>query len=148
MNEFIRPACLATFLLSTFLVASGAEGQGGKKYTAVNVTNGGKIVGTVHFDGPRPALDPLDVTTKEDVCHTKPVYSEKLVVSDDQGVRWAVVSIEGISEGKPFPTHDPADDERPTLDQVGCVFKPHVAIVPRGKPLRIRNSDGVLHNVH
>lgn len=34
------------------------------------------------------------------------------------------------------------------MDQVGCVFTPHVVILPIGHPLKVRNSDGILHNFH
>lgn len=148
MNALPRSAVGATLLLSMFLLAAGSGSQTRKGYAAMDVSNGGTIVGLVRFDGPVPAAERLDVTTKEDVCHRDPINSEKLVVSEDYGVRWAVVWIEKITEGKPFPAPDSDDDDRPTLDQVGCLFKPHVVVVPRGQRLLIRNSDGVLHNVH
>lgn len=34
------------------------------------------------------------------------------------------------------------------LDQVGCVYKPHVVVVMKNQTLSIRNSDATLHNVH
>jgi hypothetical protein len=34
------------------------------------------------------------------------------------------------------------------LDQVGCQYVPHVLGVQVGQPLTIRNSDGLLHNIH
>lgn len=36
----------------------------------------------------------------------------------------------------------------PVIDQNGCRFIPHVAVVPERRPVRILNSDGILHNVH
>jgi len=33
------------------------------------------------------------------------------------------------------------------LDQVGCMYAPHVVAVMTGQTLRIRNSDATLHNV-
>lgn len=148
MTAFPKPVLLIALLLPALLLAAGSTAQSKKGYTAINVSDGGTIVGVVRFDGPTPVPRRLDVTTREDVCHRDPIHSEKLVVSSDHGVRWAVVSIKKITEGKPFPTYDGREDERPTLDQTGCVFTPHVAIVPKRQPLRILNNDGVLHNVH
>lgn len=136
-------------LLTTALLAAAhaTQPKTNDGYTPTTVPNGGTIVGVVTYDGPTPERRPIDVTTKEEVCHKDPIYSEKLVVSEDNGLRWAVVSIAEINTGKPFP--DPENpDTRPTLDQKGCTFSPHVVVVPRQQPLTILNSDGVLHNVH
>ncbi|MEE8460003.1 MAG: hypothetical protein V3S08_09015, partial [Phycisphaerales bacterium] len=148
MNVLPKPICLAAMLLPALLLTASLAAQSSKGYKAIDVSDGGTIVGVVRFDGPTPASKRIDVTTKEDVCHKDPIHSEKLVVSDDRGVRWAVVSIKKNTEGTPFPTYDGREDARPTLDQTGCVFKPHVAVVQKKQPLRILNNDGVLHNVH
>jgi hypothetical protein len=34
------------------------------------------------------------------------------------------------------------------LDQVGCEYQPHMVVVMVGQPLKIRNSDDTLHNIH
>lgn len=131
------------------LSASTAFAQSPKKkgYQAQVVKNGGTIVGIVKYDGPTPTPKRVDIKTKEDVCHANPIYSEELVVTEDNEVRWAVISIKGIRQGKPFAKA--ADDkDKPTLDQNGCRFEPHVAVVGRGQPLKVLNSDGILHNVH
>lgn len=131
------------------LAASTAFAQSAKKkgYQAQIVKNGGTIVGVVHYDGPTPTPQRVDVKTKEDICHADPIYSEELVVSDDKEVQWVVVSIKGIRLGKPFAK--PAEDkDKPTIDQIGCRFEPHIAVVGLGQPLKVLNSDGILHNVH
>ena len=138
---------LAMLAASLLAVGQQQQLQPADGYTSIDVTNGGTIVGTVTYDGPKPAKKQIDVVTTEEVCHKDPIYSEKLVVSDENNLRWAVVSITNINTGKPFPsTENP--DEQPTLDQNGCKFSPHVVVVPKQKPLTILNSDGVLHNVH
>lgn len=102
----------------------------------------GTIVGKVLLDGKVPAPKIHEIKHKDKVCHTKPVPDETLVVNKDKGVRWAVVYIKKIKAGKPFLK------EYPALDQKGCRFEPHVALTPVKKPLKVLNSDGVLHNVH
>ena len=146
MNTFQR---ITTFgLFSVLLFGAGPVSPNAPdKYTPIDVASGGTIRGVVRFDGARPQVEQVDITTKEDVCHSKPVYSEKLVVSKEMQVQWAVVSLTDIKTGKAFQEpEDPKD--RPTLDQNGCVFSPHVVLVGHGKPLKLLNSDGVLHNVH
>ncbi len=34
------------------------------------------------------------------------------------------------------------------LDQVQCEYVPHVLAIPVGATVKIKNSDGILHNVH
>ena len=48
----------------------------------------------------------------------------------------------GIGESYPAPA------EPVLLDQVGCMYNPSMAVVMVGQPLRIRNSDDTLHNIH
>lgn len=146
MNTFLRITTLG--LLSLLLFGAGqAKRSAPDKYKPIDVVSGGTISGIVRFDGSRPSLEQVDIKTKEEVCHSEPVFSEKLVVSKEMKVHWAVVSLKNIKTGKAFKEHkDPK--KRPTLDQNGCVFNPHIVLVGKGKPLKLLNSDGVLHNVH
>ncbi len=115
-------------------------------YEDVKVKDGGAIVGTVRFDGEIPRRKRLNVSGADKPCRAKPIPNDDMVVSKDGKIRWAVVSIKKIKEGKLFP---PADPENPiVLDQRGCRFRPHVVVVPQGQPLQVLNSDGILHNVH
>jgi plastocyanin len=115
-------------------------------YEATDVKDGGAIVGTVRFEGKIPKRRKLKITSADKPCHVKPIPNDDLVVSKDGKIRWAVVSIKKIDQGKSFPQADP---ENPfVLDQRGCRFRPHLVVVPQSQPLKILNSDGVLHNVH
>ncbi|MGE5612182.1 MAG: carboxypeptidase regulatory-like domain-containing protein [Bacillota bacterium] len=50
---------------------------------------------------------------------------------------------------KDAPPLDPATDAPPVvLDQVECVYTPHVVAVQVGQPLRVKSSDNTMHNVH
>jgi len=134
-----------TFLLAASLViAFTVRTALAAKYdgTADPKEKGGTIVGKVIFDGKVPAAKTHKIKHKDKACHTKPIPDESLVVAKDGGVRWAVVYIYKIKSGKPFPKSYPA------LDQKGCRFTPHVALTPIKKPLKVLNSDGILHNVH
>ena len=105
------------------------------------VTDGGRVVGTVRLTGDRPAgRADTTVTVDESVCGAA-VPDESLLVDDAGGVRNAVVVLHGVTRGKPIP----ADA---LVDNAHCRFSPRVQIAPRGRPLRIRNSDAILHNAH
>jgi plastocyanin len=77
--------------------------------------------------------------------HDGPILDESLVVDQDGAVANVVVSIsEGLS-GWLKEEYPPAREA--VLDQKGCVFQPHVIAVMVHQPLRIQNSDPILHNV-
>ena len=117
-----------------------------RDYEQVELKESGTIVGVVRYEGKVPKAKELKVTTGDKPCHKGPIMSEKLVLSAGKQVKFAVASIKGIGRGKPFP--EPDAQNPVTLDQQGCRFQPHVLTVPLGHPLRILNSDGILHNVH
>ena len=134
---------IAGAVIGGWLVPSYALNSG---YEEVTVKNGGTIVGTVTYDGKRPKPKRLKVTTEDSVCHTGPILSEKLVVSEQKRVKWAVASLKNVTRGKAFPSSE--GDDGPVLDQRNCRFQPHVVVVPEGGSLNILNSDGIMHNVH
>ena len=109
--------------------------------TAFAASSDGTISGRVVFVGDAPAAKKVKVTKDNEKCGAE-VSAEDLVVGSDKGIQNAVVSVVGL-KGAPAKS-----DKSFTLDQKGCVFRPHVAIVPAGAPVDILNSDGVLHNFH
>ena len=42
----------------------------------------------------------------------------------------------------------PAPTEAVELDQQGCMYKPHLVAVQVGQPIKIKNNDETLHNIH
>jgi plastocyanin len=106
------------------------------------------VNGTVTFDGKPPALKPLSVEA-EPVCHkkhgSKPAPNEALVLGAGNTMGNILVWVsKGLPAGKTFPV-----PKTPvTLDQDGCVYKPHVMGIMVGQTYRILNNDGILHNIH
>jgi plastocyanin len=106
------------------------------------------VNGTVTFDGKAPALKPLSVEA-EPVCHKKhggkPAPNEALVLGPGNTMANILVFVsKGLPAGKTFPV-----PKTPvTLDQDGCVYKPHVMGIMVGQTYRILNNDGILHNIH
>lgn len=101
----------------------------------------GSLTGTVRLAGKPPERPPLPVFKHEEVCG-KGVVDDRLVVSRTGGVRWVVVTIDGVPPGTPSPVTDPSV----VLDNVGCRFSPHVLVAEVGQTLELHNSDPILHN--
>jgi hypothetical protein len=111
-------------------------------YRKIDVEHGGTITGTVRFVGPVPADPPFVVTKNVEQCgRTKPF--DRLILDKGRGVKNAVVYLEDVEAGKPFPTTTTY-----TINQQNCEYVPHVQVVPIGAHLQILNSDKILHNVH
>ncbi len=128
-------------LLLVFWVLEGA----GEKYQSYTVEGGGTISGRVIFSGKPSKRKEIVFTQDKAVCGAHGnIYSEELVVdSSSKGVKNVVVSITDISRGM-----STSSMPVPVLDQKGCVFRPHILIVPVGQTIKISNSDGILHNIH
>lgn len=121
-----------------------AETAASGGYKVVTVANGGTITGTVTYAGAIPERTKLEITKDSAVCGKTPHYKEDLLVSSGKGVANVVVRIPNISQGKSMDTMG----SEFVLDQKGCMFTPHVMIVPVGAECTILNSDGILHNIH
>lgn len=133
----------ATLLLA--LVAGPLAAQvpwAATPYTVQPVHAPARIQGRVVLVGRPPAPERLRVVTDFECCAKTPKWSQKLVTGAGGGVANAVVRLDAVLSGKPFP------DSTPTLDQRECEFRPHVLVAYCNRPIRLVNSDPVLHNVH
>ena len=126
-------------LVTAILLGACVEGVGSHRAAAAPPP-GGVVSGTVHLTGTPPARPPLPVFKHAEVCGAS-VPDERLVVRPDGGIRYAVVSVDGVRGGK-----KPERDLTVVLDNRGCRFDPHVQVAEVGQWLEIRNSDPVLHN--
>jgi len=110
-------------------------------YEEIAVSNGGTIRGAVKVEGKIPKLSPLQISKFKEVC--KDVPNETLIIGPGQGLRYAVVTLEGITKGKAVEKE--AIHE---LDNVKCRFVPHVQAASVGQFVVIKNSDPILHTAH
>lgn len=111
----------------------------------------GTVSGVVRFKGEEPEVKPIAEIAGNAFC--KNCYKEgqlpphdEIVIGksgNDDTVENVLVYVSKGLEGKEFD----APKEPVVLDQVGCVYAPHVVAVMTGQPLEIRNSDATLHNV-
>lgn len=105
------------------------------------------LSGQVKLDGPVPAQAKVTIQEKKggnhstEGCGSLTKDSPKLIVDPEGGIRNAVVWIE---EGVLNPAGKP---ETVLIDQDQCVFEPHVAAIPAGGKIVVRNSDSVIHNI-
>ncbi len=130
---------LAATVVATFFLGNAAQVSA---YEDVEVKDGGTITGTIKFAGTPPARKELQVTKDKEVCGKKPHLSYDLIVGPNKGIENAVVSLVDVKKGQKWTI------TKATLDQNGCVYEPHVVVMPAGGTLDILNSDGILHNIH
>ena len=109
----------------------------------------GSFSGTVVLDGEAPESAPLvkggDEGAKDkEVCAVVDVPDESLLVGEDNGIANVFVYLRRAPKG--FTSDPPSDPV--TLDQKGCVFLPHVALIRAGQKVLVKSSDAVQHNVH
>ena len=148
---------LSITLIAAFVVPSVAQEKAAAKRLdpvsvgGVDEKNGGTVTGVVRFKGAKPEPKPLTDLAGNSFC--KNCYKDGQLPqrdnvvfgkngSDDTLQNVLVYVSKGL-EGKKF---DPPK-QAVVLDQVGCVYTPHVVAVMAGQALEIRNSDATLHNV-
>ena len=114
---------------------------GGSAFAAATIT------GTVTYEGKVPTLKPLDMSADATCAkkHSTPQPSDVLVLGPGNTMANIMVSVvKGLPAGKTYP----APKEPVVMDQNGCHYEPHVFGLMVGQPLKVLNSDGILHNVH
>lgn len=104
----------------------------------------GSVTGTVKFEGTAPTMRPLAMDADPNCAkkHTTPQLPELLVLGAGNTMAHIFV------RAKSVPGSYPAPSEPVVMDQIGCMYKPHVMGVRVGQKFLIKNSDGLLHNVH
>ncbi|MCW5932846.1 MAG: hypothetical protein KIT45_00930 [Fimbriimonadia bacterium] len=104
----------------------------------------GTLYGVVKFEGTPPKSDPVNVAT-DPGCQwfykDNPLLKEDVVIGEGNSLRYTYVHIKGNVAG----THSVPKDHY-LVDQVKCIFIPHVSGVMVGQTVRFRNSDPVVHN--
>jgi hypothetical protein len=107
-------------------------------YRAVNVASGGKISGTVEFNGAFPADSVIQLTADHAGCGQSVV--DRRVERSGNRVEGAAVWITDIREGRPIPL-----ERRFELEIVDCVMIPRVQVVVTGGTLNVISADVAMH---
>jgi plastocyanin len=111
-------------------------------WAAASAASAGTLKGTVRFAGPPLPSKKFAVTIDQYLCG-KEKAPQDLVLSPTQGIKNAVVALQGVPPGVKTP-NIPATVK---MDQKACVFVPRVVVVPVGGTVEFLNSDRLLHNV-
>lgn len=103
------------------------------------------VAGTATYQGEIPTLPALRMDA-DPLCaakHSEAVRSEDLVVGAGNTLANVFVRVKWAGDAPLPPPAEPA-----VFDQNGCMYRPHVVGVQVGQDFKIKNSDGLLHNVH
>ncbi len=99
----------------------------------------GTITGKVVFKGTH-ASGKVTIGKDKEVCGDSKL-DPVLVVGSQGEVKNAVIQIADLKQAVSMP-------KEAVIDQVKCEYVPHVLAIPVGATVKIKNSDGILHNVH
>lgn len=106
----------------------------------------GTVRGTVKILGEIPPRKRARIDHEPDCAakHAGVVFYDNLVADANGNVQWAFVQV----KSGPMGTPPPAPTTPVLLDQIRCIFTPHMVGVRVGQPIRVLSSDDLLHNVH
>jgi len=120
-----------------------AAPTGGNAYDASKAT--ASINGKVALDGTAAAPAKLPLTPECKQVHGGEAAVEQSVeVNADGTLKDVIVYVKSGAEKWSYAT----PTEPVVLDQQGCQYHPHVVAMMANQPLKIRNSDPFLHNIH
>ena len=129
-------------------------------YTVGKIQNGATIQGQITFSGPPPAPVQFAVEKNPEVCGQE---RNLLKVETHNGwLAGAVVVLEGVTTGKPFPTQSfrgPLPGEGVFRYQGGetlglqvktkeCNFGPFTGVIAADESVRFQNQDSIKHVLH
>lgn len=110
----------------------------------VHAQASGKVTGRILFKGSAPEPTKIRMAADPRCLQASPNGAErKQIDGTNGGLANVIVSIKSK-----VPGTAPARTTPVLLDQVGCMYTPTVIALQVGQPLRMRNSDETLHNIH
>ena len=106
--------------------------------------NAATIKGTVSYAGSNKKPKTLKMDS-DPVCgnsHSVPPAKEDFILDENNNFKNVIVWLKDVNyDGK-------LSEESALIDQIGCVYTPHVNVVTTGQKVLIKNSDKTLHNVN
>jgi len=149
---FRKPLALVAVATSALLACGGGSeptesapaASEDKASVAAAATGTAAISGKITYEGEPPAPERvrLNADPKCAAMHKEGLQRWQLHVTDGGLADVLVYVKSGIQGSYPAPA-EPA-----LLDQKGCDYTPHMLVMRAGQPLKIRNSDDTLHNIH
>jgi len=152
MRSLLFCGCLAGIS-----VLAGCGGGGGETKKAETQTQSqdavykptgdeGSVTGKVNFAGQAPKMKALQMDA-DAVCaakHKEPVYPDAVVANTNGTLRNVFVYVKTGLEGKNFAV----PSEPVVIDQVGCLYKPHVIGMQARQNMKVVTDDDTTHNIH
>ncbi len=137
-HYFLR--ILSLYFLSLLLTACNKPNA----YIPVNdLPAVGTISGRVTWAGDPPSAQVDRVYRDSGLCG-EDVPIDELVISDEsRGIEGVIVSLEGVTRGKPLPSPGSL-----IIENRGCRFLPPTFVTIMGATLQIQNLDPVMHYTH
>ncbi len=119
----------------------GATGGGGFDMSKANATVSGKI----SFEGTPPPNDKIQMSS-DPYCaqHAAQNPTVETVKVSDSGLENVIVFVSSPLSGMSFSTPSTAIE----INQENCHYIPHVFTMMTNQPLKVKNSDQTLHNIH
>jgi hypothetical protein len=102
------------------------------------------ISGKVTFDGAVPPAEKVKLSADPKCVELNKGGMEKQPIQVTDG---GLANVFVYVKSGPTGTH-PVPTEPAVIDQQGCNYTPHVVAMQAGQPLKIKNSDDTLHNIH
>ena len=102
------------------------------------------IEGTVSYGGSNKKPKNLSMDS-DPICgtsHSIPPKNENFILNEDNNFKNVIVWLKNIA------FEDDLISEPLTIDQLGCMYSPHVNALTVGQSILIKNSDQTLHNVN
>jgi plastocyanin len=125
------------------ILAAGTINPSGKP---VDTGTMGSVSGTVRLLGDPPGRRQINMAAVPNCSkqHSSPALTEEVVPGNGGTLQNVIVYLKGDLGSYAFKVPESAL----TLDQNGCVYKPHVIALMVGQPLEVTNSDQATHNIH
>lgn|GEM_PF-544775 len=127
-------------------VAAAASGP----YTVAPVANGGTVRAQCRLRVAVPLWNLPVFKDRDKGCgpHAEMVTERLVFDAKTLGVGNCLVRVRGVAAGKEWPEAMRPEERTYLLDQKGCLYVPHLAVVRTGTLLAIKNSDAADHNLH
>jgi len=144
-----------SFAVASALILSGCGGEKKEEPKSeapapaaapVDEASAATINGKVAFSGTKPAMRniSMDATPACARAHQTPPKSEEVIVNDNGTLRYTFVWVKAGVPDRQWP----APSGPAQLDQLGCIYRPHMLGVRAGQDIEITNSDPTNHNIH
>ncbi|MCC9606390.1 hypothetical protein LOC68_18105 [Blastopirellula sp. JC732] len=130
------PALLLTLSLILF-ASSAAHAQWGS------------LTGKFVVKGMTPPPLRLKVDKDVEVCGKKPIFAETLLVGPNGELKNVAVWItpaRGKSAPEPHPNYLQLANVPINVDNLACVYTPHMEVIWTKRPVHFRNQDPIAHN--